>query len=206
MKIISRRLDSIVPYDRNPRQNDAAVAAVAASIKEFGFRQPIVVDEQDVIVVGHARYLAAIHLGLTTVPVHVAKDLSPEQVRAYRLADNKTAELAEWDNDLLAAEIAALSGGGIDLTSFGFDEEAVAAAVHAVTSTATVGQSSKALMLKFGKYSVPMDETEFGKLVAALSSHEAATGSKYGFVMSLFPSEASDVPSGVAVHGDLPGK
>ena len=187
MKIFLRSLESVIPYDRNPRQNDAAVAAVATSIKEFGFRQPIVVDESDVIVVGHARYLAAIQLGLTEVPIHVAKDLTPEQITAYRLADNKTAELAEWDDDLLAAEIAALSGSEIDLSAMGFDEDELAKAVADAANADVPGQSStQALKLKFGKYTVPLDEAEFGKLVAALTHHETKTGSKYGFVSSLF--------------------
>ena len=101
MKIELRKLSDIKPYPGNPRQNDAAVDAVAASIKEFGFRQPIVVDSEGVIICGHTRYKAAQKLGLEKVPVHVAKDLPPEQIRAYRIADNKTADLAAWDYELL---------------------------------------------------------------------------------------------------------
>src|SRR5258708_33457379 len=97
MQIEHRPLASIRPYENNPRLNDDAVEAVARSIREFGFRQPIVVDEAGVIVVGHTRYKAAVKLSLDYVPVHVATDLSPEQVRAYRIADNKTADLAEGD-------------------------------------------------------------------------------------------------------------
>src|SRR6516165_224262 len=100
MRVELRPLSSIKPYENNPRVNDPGVDAVAASIKEFGFRQPIVVDEHDVIIVGHTRYKAALKLGLETVPVHVAKGLSPVQVKAYRLADNQTATLSDWDNDL----------------------------------------------------------------------------------------------------------
>ena len=76
-----RSIDSIKPYDKNPRQNDDAVDAVAASLKEFGFRQPIVVDGDGIIVCGHTRYKAAVKLGLTKVPVHIARDLTPEQIR-----------------------------------------------------------------------------------------------------------------------------
>jgi ParB/RepB/Spo0J family partition protein len=97
MKIEQWKLSEITPYENNPRQNDAAVDAVAASIKEFGFRQPIVVDTQGVIICGHTRYKAAQKLGLEKVPVHVAKDLTPAQIKAYRIADNKTADLAVWD-------------------------------------------------------------------------------------------------------------
>jgi site-specific DNA-methyltransferase (adenine-specific) len=95
MLIEDRPVGSIKPYDRNPRLNDAGVDAVAASIREFGFRQPIVVDEQDTIIVGHTRYKAALKLGLQTGPVHVAAGLSPAQAKAYRLADNQTATLSQ---------------------------------------------------------------------------------------------------------------
>src|SRR5215468_7665980 len=98
MKIELRKVSEIKPYPGNPRVNDAAVDAVAASIREFGFRQPIVVDTEDVIVVGHTRYKAALKLGLERVPVHVAKGLTPAQAKAYRLADNQTATLSGWDD------------------------------------------------------------------------------------------------------------
>src|SRR5579885_1932346 len=91
-----RNLADITPYAGNPRHNDAAVDAVAASIREFGFRQPIVVDEQGVIIVGHTRYKAALKLGLQAVPVHVAHGLSPAQAKAYRIADNQAATLSQW--------------------------------------------------------------------------------------------------------------
>jgi DNA modification methylase len=114
-----RRTDSIRPYKNNPRVNDQAVDAVAASIQEFGFRQPIVVDGKGVIVIGHTRWKAAQKLGLAKVPVHVASDLTKKQARAYRIADKKTAELADWDLGLLAAEFADL-GDGVDWSAFGF--------------------------------------------------------------------------------------
>jgi ParB/RepB/Spo0J family partition protein len=95
MKIELRKLSEIKPYPGNPRNNDDAVDAVAQSIREFGFRQPIVVDVEGVIICGHTRYKAAQKLGLEKVPVHVAKDLTPEQIKAYRIADNQTASLAD---------------------------------------------------------------------------------------------------------------
>ena len=109
MKIEMRPLAEIKPYESNPRINDDAVAAVAESIRQFGFRQPIVVDEAGVVIAGHTRLKAAERLGLEQVPVHVAIGLTPEQVRAYRIADNRTAELAEWDMDLLSAELLGLT-------------------------------------------------------------------------------------------------
>jgi DNA modification methylase len=123
MQIEMRRLDSIRPYPDNPRHNDSAVDAVAASVREFGFRQPIVVDEQDVIIVGHTRYKAALKLGLAEVPVHVAVGLSPAQARAYRLADNQTATIATWDEDKLPLELMALQEAGFDLSLTGFSAD-----------------------------------------------------------------------------------
>jgi len=112
-------IDDIIPYENNPRDNDAAVDAVAASIDEFGFQQPLVCDKDMVLVVGHTRLKAAKRLGYTQVPVVVASELTDEQVRAYRLADNKTAERATWDFDLLAEELDAITT--IDMTQFDFD-------------------------------------------------------------------------------------
>jgi ParB-like chromosome segregation protein Spo0J len=126
MKIEQWEIDRVKPYDKNPRRNDKAVEAVAKSIHEFGFRQPIVVDSTGVIVVGHTRYKAALKLGLATVPVHVAADLTPQQARAYRLADNRTAETAEWDVDLLPIELGELRGDGVDLKLLGFTDKELA--------------------------------------------------------------------------------
>lgn len=126
MKIESAALDSIKRYGRNPRTNEAAVGPVAESIQRFGFRQPIVIDKKRVIVCGDTRYLAAQQLGLARVPVHVAVDLTPAQIRAYRIADNKLHELAEWNVDLLRVELASLGGGELDLSLLGFDERELA--------------------------------------------------------------------------------
>ena len=121
-----RKIDDIQPYERNPRLNDDAVDAVAESLRQFGFRQPIVVDAEGVIIVGHTRWKAAKKLGLVKVPVHVATDLTPEQIRAYRIADNKTGELAEWDLDLLPIELQDLQQAEYDLSLLGFDEDELA--------------------------------------------------------------------------------
>lgn len=126
MKIEQWDIDRVRPYERNPRRNDKAVQAVAESIREFGFRQPIVVDSGGVIVVGHTRYKAALKLGLKTVPVHVAADLTPQQARGYRLADNRTAENAEWDVDLLPIELGELRDEGFDLKLAGFSDKELA--------------------------------------------------------------------------------
>lgn len=116
-------IDAITPYDNNPRKiPKEAIEKVAASIREFGFRQPIVVDKDMVVVVGHTRLLAARSLGYDEVPVLVASDLPPEKVKAYRLADNKTNEFTSWDDDRLMEELTAfLSVDGFDMEDFGFD-------------------------------------------------------------------------------------
>jgi ParB-like chromosome segregation protein Spo0J len=123
MQIELRPIEQVKPYPGNPRQNDEAVDAVVASLREFGFRQPIVVDADGVVIVGHTRLKAAQKLGLKQVPVHVATDLSPEKVRAYRIADNQTASIAEWDYELLPIELSALQEANYDLGILGFDQE-----------------------------------------------------------------------------------
>lgn len=118
MQIIYKRLDELNPYERNPRKNDKAVAGVVASIKEFGFKVPMVVDSSGTIVCGHTRYKAAKELGMNEVPCIIADDLTEEQIKAFRLADNKVSEAAEWDFDLLDTEMGDIVG--IDMTDFGF--------------------------------------------------------------------------------------
>lgn len=123
-------IKSIRPYEKNPRRNDEAVDAVAASIREFGWQQPIVVDKDGVIIAGHTRYKAAKKLKCDTVPVVVADELTEDQVKAYRLADNKTGELAEWDMTLLDDELAALTD--MDMSLFGFDAALLSEAQEAI--------------------------------------------------------------------------
>lgn len=113
-------IDRPRPYERNPRRNDAAVEKVAASIREFGWDSAIVVDRDGVIIAGHTRLKAAKRLGLAEVPVIVRADLTDEQARALRLADNKTGEFAEWDEALLGDELAALAAAEVDMEQFGF--------------------------------------------------------------------------------------
>ena len=126
MKIESRDTADIRPYERNPRRNEGAVEAVAKSIREFGWRQPIVIDADGVIICGHTRLMAAMKLGLERVPVHVATDLSPDQVKALRIADNQSAAIAEWDYDLLPLELADLQTANFDLDLLGFDRDELA--------------------------------------------------------------------------------
>ena len=120
MEIKMMKTSELIPYINNPRNNDQAVDAVASSINNFGFKVPIVVDGDNEIVNGHTRLKAAKKLGLTEVPVIVADDLTEEQIRAFRLADNKVSELAEWDMDALKVEMEQIT---MNMQQFGFDVE-----------------------------------------------------------------------------------
>lgn len=122
MTIKEIKTTALIPYENNPRINDAAVDAVAASIQNFGFKVPIVIDKNNVIVAGHTRLKAAEQLGLEKVPCIVADDLTPEQIKAFRVADNKTAELAEWDIERLEAELQELQDLDFEMSQFGFDD------------------------------------------------------------------------------------
>lgn len=120
MEIIYKKIDEITPYENNPRINDDAVKYVANSIKEFGFKVPIILDKNNIIVTGHTRLKAAKKIGLKEVPTIMADDLTDEQIKAFRLADNKVSEYATWNDDLLNIELQDLD---IDMSDFGFDLE-----------------------------------------------------------------------------------
>jgi hypothetical protein len=122
MNIVEKNINDIKPYENNPRKNDVAVKPVANSIREFGFKVPIVIDNDGIIIAGHTRYRAAKELKLTKVPCIIADDLSDQQVKAFRLADNKVSEFAEWDQDALLEELQGILA--VDMSEFGFlDEE-----------------------------------------------------------------------------------
>lgn len=122
MEIVMRNTEDLQAYEYNPRNNDNAVDVVAESIKEFGFKVPIIIDREGTIIAGHTRLRAAKQLEIREVPCIVADDLTPEQIKAFRLADNKTAEFSEWDFDLLEKELAELTAFDVDMSAFGFDE------------------------------------------------------------------------------------
>ena len=118
LEIVIKKLEDLVPYERNPRINDGAVKYVAESIKEFGFKVPIVIDKDNVIVCGHTRYKAAQELGLDEAPCIIADDLTDEQIKAFRIIDNKVAEKASWENTKLQNELTEING--IDMEALGF--------------------------------------------------------------------------------------
>lgn len=123
LKIIYRKIEEIKEYENNPRNNEEAVEKVAESIRQFGFKVPIIIDEDNVIIAGHTRKLAAKELGLEEVPCICVNDLSEEQIKAFRLADNKVAEFSSWNPDKLADELADILN--IDMTVFDFPDMAL---------------------------------------------------------------------------------
>lgn len=121
MQIIMKDTSELKAYKNNPRKNDAAVEVVAASIRQFGFKVPVIIDADNVIIAGHTRVKAAALLDMESVPCIVADDLTPEQIKAFRLADNKVSEFAEWDFDILNMELAELADIDFDMSKLGFD-------------------------------------------------------------------------------------
>lgn len=121
LKIKEMNIDELIMYENNPRNNDEAVKYVAKSIKEFGFKNPIIIDKNNVIVAGHTRYKASKELNLDKVPCVIADDLTDRQIKAFRLADNKVSEFSQWDNSLLDLELDELSNLDFDMSDFGFD-------------------------------------------------------------------------------------
>lgn len=154
MEIVYKRLEEICPYDKNPRNNADAVPYVANSIKEFGFKVPIVIDKNGTIVAGHTRYLASKKLKLDKVPCIIADDLTDEQIKAYRLADNKVSEPAEWDDDLLSLELDGILD--IDMESFGFEIDDIFEETETDTETQETEEDDFADIEKLEKhYGVP---------------------------------------------------
>lgn len=167
MKVEMRRTDSLKPYKRNPRRNDAAVDAVAKSIRQFGFRVPIVVDSDGVIISGHTRLKAAKKLGLEKVPVHVARDLTPAQVKALRLADNKTHEFSDWNLEFLPLEL-------LDLKDewTGFDAQEIADLLNPAKMERL--EVERPINLVWGLFKIPADKyPEIAELVEQIAKVES---------------------------------
>lgn len=122
MQIINKDITELMPYENNPRNNEDAVEYVANSIKEFGFKNPIIIDSDNVIVAGHTRLKAAKRLGLKQVPCIIADDLTEDQIKAFRLADNKVGEIATWDFELLDMELVDID---LDMGAFGFEQNEI---------------------------------------------------------------------------------
>lgn len=181
MKIVYKQLHELREYDNNPRFNENAVAAVAESIATFGWKQPIVIDAAGVIVAGHTRAKAAAQLGLAAVPCIVADDLTDEEIRAYRLVDNKTAELAEWDFDKLDAELDGLEMD-FDMSAFGFTQSADEEMMSAINDNDMEQTAAHEYKLTFGNKTVIMTEDEYTDLLQKFGEYTDENGVSFGFV------------------------
>ena len=149
MNIIEKNLKDIKPYEKNPRKNDNAVEYVANSIKEFGFQQPIVIDKNGVIVAGHTRYKASKKLGLEKVPCIIADDLTDEQIKAYRLADNKVGESAKWDEGLLGTELSEILNINMELFDFDLTIDEDEEEEPEIEFTQELGEENNYIVLMF---------------------------------------------------------
>lgn len=186
MNIQEIKLKDIKPYGKNPRKNDDAVPYVAESIKQFGFKVPIVIDKNNVIVAGHTRYKAAKKLGFKSVPCIIADDLTDEQIKAFRLADNKVSEKAEWDLDLLDSEIEEIFD--IDMTDFGFELESEELEVEEDEYQGTVPEdpvTQKGDMWKLGEHILLCGDstciTDVEKLMYEEKADMCFTDPPYGY-------------------------
>lgn len=186
MNVQEIKLKDIKPYGKNPRKNDNAVPYVAESIKQFGFKVPIVIDKNNVIVAGHTRYKAARKLGFKSVPCIIADDLTDEQIKAFRLADNKVSEKAEWDLDLLDSEIEGIFD--IDMTDFGFEFESEELEAEEDEYQGTVPEdpvTQKGDMWKLGEYLLLCGDstciTDVEKLMYEEKADMCFTDPPYGY-------------------------
>lgn len=180
LKVEYRNVADLNPYANNPRFNDGAVDAVAASIKEFGFKVPIVVDSDGVIVTGHTRLKAAKKLGIDTVPVIVADDLTPEQVKAFRLADNKTGELAQWDLGKLDIELDGIDE--IDMGDFGFDMNLEVDDVEPIDDEDIGGTLPQEHKMKIDSTIIVLTDEEYTLIRSKLDEYLDENGVSFGFV------------------------
>jgi ParB family transcriptional regulator, chromosome partitioning protein len=185
MKVQMMKAVELRPYEGNPRNNEKAIEAVAESIRQFGWRQPIVVDRNNVIIVGHTRYYAAQELGCDLVPVHVAKDLTDDQARLYRIADNRTAEFSEWDMGKLRDELNALGSMDINLHSFGLTAEAWPELdvpdLEGLNVDPDQSAGVRSPMLGIGKYRIALTEAEESAFIQAVEAYSADAGTLFGF-------------------------
>lgn len=185
MEVLNLKIDEIKPYENNPRNNLDAVDATANSIKEFGWQQPIVVDKDMVIIAGHTRYLAAKKLGYDTVPVVVASNLSDEQVRAYRLADNKTGELAEWDLVQLDEEMESILN--IDMEDYGFDIDSIDIddEDYSISNDEDNHTTNTTKHVKMCGYDIEITDEEERKLKSFIEKYVDENGVTFGLVSEL---------------------
>lgn len=184
MNVINVKLADLKPYEKNPRNNKDAVDYVVNSIKEFGFKVPLVIDKDNVIVCGHTRYLACKKLGIEEVPCVVADDLTEEQIKAYRLADNKVSEMATWDYELLNEELDDILGFDMSLYGFDSDEDIELDIEHETKENAESIETQNYLVC--GQYRVPITEEEQKMFSDKFEEYLDDYGTAYGFVRKVF--------------------
>lgn len=190
MKVEMRKVDELRPYGNNPRQNIGAVAAVAESIREFGFRNPILVDNDGTVINGHTRLAAAKTLGLETVPVIVAADLTDAQIKALRIVDNKTSEIANWDYDLLAEELEAIDSidpALVALTGFQMDtilDELATKGYDSISIEPETDEVPRRQIptLTFGHNKIPLSDQEETLLNEAYGAYVETNRTNLGFI------------------------
>ena len=185
INIVYKSVDELVPYVNNPRDNAEAVDAVASSIKNFGFKVPIVVDKGNEIVTGHTRLLAAKKLDMEKVPVIIADDLSEAEVKAFRLADNKVGELADWDWSLLDSEFEELKEMELDfdMEDFGFSENSFDEdEMLPINDRDLKPETAFENTLRFGSKKIVIDDEELDMLLEKLEQYVDEFGVTFGFV------------------------
>lgn len=179
MEIILKKLEELSPYENNPRNNDEAAEYVANSIQEFGFKVPIIVDKDGVIVAGHTRYKAAQILGIDKVPCIIADDLTEEQVKAFRLADNKVAGIATWDFEKLDLELKELQD--FDMESFGFESD-YEEDIEPIDDEGIDGGLVKEHSLRIDNVKVVITDEEYEMITKKLDDYAEMNGVTFGFV------------------------
>lgn len=183
LKIVYKNIEDIIPYEKNPRRNDQAVEAVAESIKEFGFKIPIVISADGLVVAGHTRIKAAKKLCMKELPCIIADDLTEEQIRAFRLADNKVSEIAEWNEELLQQELSEILS--IDMNMFGFGDGEVDFADEVVDKTYTmkVNVPQYEITGECPSISDMLDEKKAKNLIAEIEQTEGITERERKFLI-----------------------
>ena len=185
MNIENINIKDLKPYEKNPRNNKEAVDYVAESIKQFGFKVPVVIDKDNVIVCGHTRYRACKKLGITEIPCVIADDLTDEQIKAFRLADNKTAEFAEWDYNLLDEELSDILD--LDMSMFGFGDEDDE--MEDINDEGNENTTTFEYKLKCGKIDIVLTEDEYTALFDRYQSYLNENGVSFGFITEILKND-----------------
>ena len=185
MQVVDKQVNDLIPYENNPRNNNEAIPEVAKSIESFGFKVPIIVDRNNIVIAGHTRLEAAKMIGIETVPCIVADDLTDEQVRAFRIADNKVSEKATWNFDLLSVELESLYKDGFDVQLTGFEFKDIS--FGDVLEINELGEKSNNIdyILKIGNKKVLMTKEEHEELLDRLEEYIKNNGVSFGFVKEL---------------------